>query len=237
MLKDTVNQWLRSIKATPDFNVIYNRYFKSRKTQNLRAHSIYSSVNGLGISPYDDMIKKGAEKLGIDWLLLASLVYQESKFDPEVESWAGAKGLMQLTDASIERYSVEDPFDAEDNFWGGVKFLRWLMEYWLDKVPDEAERMKFVLASYNVGQGHVLDAVNLAGKYDRDEEIWDDHVAHFIIQKMKPRYYNDPVVKFGYCRGHEPVNYVSRILNRYEKYRTAFENPLSKPDSTLVTSR
>lgn len=236
-LRDTVDHWLGQIKATPDFNVIYNRYFKYRKSQNLRAHSIYSSVKGLGISPYDDMIKKGAEQLGLDWMLLASLVYQESKFDPKVESWAGAKGFMQLTNESIERYKVEDPFDAEQNFWGGINFLRYLSEFWAERVSDDNERLKFILASYNVGQGHVLDAVKLARKYDRDEAVWDDNVAHFIIQKMKPEFYNDPEVQFGYCRGHEPVNYVSQILNRYDQYRTAFENPVAEGDSTLVTSR
>ena len=237
VLRDTVNYWLRDIKSSPDFNVIYNRYFKYRKSQNLRAHSIYSSVNGLGISPYDDMIKKGAKQLNMDWMLLSSLVYQESKFDPSVESWAGAKGLMQLTNESIERYEVEDPFNAEQNFRGGVQFLRYLSRFWEERVPDEQERMKFILASYNVGHGHVLDAVKLARKFDKDDALWDDHVAHFIVQKMKPEYYNDPVVQYGYCRGHEPVNYVSQILNRYDQYRTAFENPLAAGDSTLVTSR
>jgi len=237
VLRDTVNKWLRTMKASPDFNVIYNRYFKSRKSQNIRAHSIYSSVNGIGISPYDQLIKEGAADLGIDWMLLASLVYQESKFDPEVESWAGAKGLMQLTDASIERYDVEDPFNAQDNFNGAIEFLSWLDEFWAERVPDETERLKFVLASYNVGQGHVLDAMKLARKYDKDPQVWDENVAHYIVQKMKPEFYNDPEVQYGYCRGHEPVNYVSQILNRYDQYRTAFENPVSEGDSTLVTSR
>lgn len=234
-LKDTINNWLVNIKASPDFNVIYNRYFKYRKSQNLRAHSVYSSVGGVRISPYDEMIKEGAESLNLDWMLLASLVYQESKFDPEAESWAGAKGLMQLTDISIEQYKVDDPFNPEENMRAGMRYLGWLEKFWTERVPDENERLKFVLASYNVGQGHVLDAVKLTDKYGKDPRIWEDNVAHFLVQKTRPEFYNDPVVEFGYCRGNEPVNYVEEILNRYDQYETAFENPAIASDSTLVT--
>lgn len=236
-LRDSINDWLTNMKASPDFNVIYNRYFKYRKSQNLRAHSIYSSAGGLQISPYDDLIRGGAKSLSLDWMLLASLIYQESKFDPEAESWAGAKGLMQLTDVSLERYNVEDAFDPEENMEGGMEFLSWLEDLWSDKVPDENERLKFVLASYNVGQGHVLDAVKLAKKYGKNPQVWDDNVAYFLLQKTKPEFYNDPVVKFGYCRGNEPVNYVEEILERYERYETAYENPGALSDSTVVTDR
>ncbi len=236
-LRDSVDSWLNEMKASPDFNVIYNRYFKYRKSQNLRAHSIYSSSGGLQISPYDDLIKEGAKSLSLDWMLLASLIYQESKFDPEAKSWAGAKGLMQLTDVSLEQYDVDEPFDPEDNMEGGTEFLSWLEDLWSDKVPDENERLKFVLASYNVGQGHVLDAVRLAKKYGKDPQVWDDNVAHFLLQKTKPEFYNDPVVKYGYCRGNEPVNYVEEILERYERYETAYENPGAVPDSTVVADR
>ena len=237
VFKDTINDWLGGLKASPDFNVIYNRYFKNRKSQQRRAHSIFSSVNGVSISPYDDQLKRGADKLGMDWMLLAALVYQESKFDPKAESWVGAKGLMQLTDISSEQHGIEDPFDPEQNVRGGIAFLQYLQSFWEARVPDETERLKFILASYNVGQGHVLDAVKLARKYDKDETLWENHVAYYLLQKTNSQFYNDPVVEYGYCRGYEPVNYVSKILNRYDQYKTAFENPAAESDSTLVTSR
>lgn len=233
-LRDMVNDWLVKLKASPDFNVIYNKYFKYRKSQNLRAHSVYSSVSGVRISPYDDLIKAGATELQRDWRLLASLVYQESKFDPEAKSWAGAKGLMQLTDISVEQYNVEDPFNPAQNVSAGMKYLRWLEKLWSSKVLDEEERLKFMLASYNVGQGHVLDAVRLARKYDRDPQLWEDNVEYFLLQKSKSEFYNDPVVKFGYCRGYEPVNYVQEILNRYDQYKNVFEELKNEADSTVI---
>ena len=101
----------------------------------------------------------------------------------------------------------------------GVDYLKWLDQLWQPKVPDPGERIKFVLGSYNVGQGHVLDARKLSSKYGKNPRIWDDHVAYYLEQKSKPEFYNDPVVTAGYCRGLEPVNYVREVLQRYEQYR------------------
>ncbi|KYG72401.1 lytic transglycosylase [Roseivirga echinicomitans] len=238
VLKDTINYWLDEVKATPDFNMIYDRYFKYRKTQNLRAQSDFSSVGGTMISPYDDLFKSAAENLSVDWVMLASLAYQESKFDPEVESWAGAKGLLQLTDISIEQFNVQDPFNPEESIEAGTEFLEWLEDYWADKVIDPKERLKFVLGSYNVGQGHVMDAVKLTKKYGKDPQVWDDNVAEYLIAKSTEKFYTDPVVRFGYCRGDEPVNYVKKILERYDQYKTLFAKNLEEQsDSTLVTAR
>ena len=220
-LQDTINYWLGDIKSKPDFNVIYDRYFKYGKSQLRRTRSDFSSVLGDKISDFDGLIKNGAEELGIDWMLLASQVYQESKFDPEAESWAGAKGLMQLTDISLEQYNVDDPFDPNESLEAGIKHMEWLMDLWSDKVDDPNERFKFVLASYNVGQGHVLDAVRLTRKYGGNDQDWSD-VATYLVEKSKSQYYNDPVVNFGYCRGQEPVDYVNEIIERYDQYRLLF---------------
>ncbi len=233
MLQDTVNNWLSTIKAKPDFNVIYDRYFKYAKSQFIRTRSDFSSAGGGKISSYDDILKQGAQEINIDWMLLASQVYQESKFDPSVESWAGAKGLMQLTDISIEQYNVKDPFNPEESLRAGIRHMQWLDKLWSDKVENEEERIKFVLASYNVGQGHVLDAVRLSRKYASNSESWED-VAHYLVEKSKSEYYNDPVVSFGYCRGQEPVNYVTEVLNRYEQYKTLFGSNMPS-DSLKVT--
>src|SRR5690606_32909768 len=95
-LLEAIDNWLMEIKKEPTFMVIYNRYFKSPRTSVVRMTSDYSSMGGNMLSPYDSLIRKGANTLGWDWRLLASLIYQESRFLPRSESWAGARGLMQL---------------------------------------------------------------------------------------------------------------------------------------------
>ena len=79
--------------------------------------------------------------------------------------------------------------------------------------------MKFVLASYNAGPGHVLDAMRLAGKNGMDPQKWDGNVAVWMLKKTEPRYYNDEDVKSGYFKGTESVNFVAEILDRYEHYK------------------
>jgi membrane-bound lytic murein transglycosylase F len=217
-LKKEVDNWLGGMKSRPDFNMIYDRYFKYTRSQTARVNSDFSSTGGGKLSKYDDLIKEAAEDLSIDWMLLSSQVYQESKFDAKAESWAGAKGLMQLMDISMRQFKVKDPFNAAKNLEGGIRHMKWLEDYWEDEITDPRELIKFVLGSYNVGQGHVKDAMSLAKKFGKNPQKWDD-VGYYLIQKSKSKFYNDPVVRYGYCRGTEPVNYVEDIFLRYEQYK------------------
>ncbi|UII28709.1 transporter substrate-binding domain-containing protein [Fulvivirga maritima] len=218
-LLNSLNEWIVQVKKKPTFNIIYNKYFKSPRASLIRAKSSYSSMGGEKISVYDDIIKVAADSLGWDWQLLAAQIYQESHFDPNVESWAGAIGLMQIVPETGERYGATDLTDPVDNIMAGVNLLRFLDDLWSKTIKDADERLKFVLASYNVGLGHVVDARELAKKYGRDPLKWDDNVEYFLLMKSKPEFFRDPVVKSGYCRGEEPVNYVKEILNRYQQYR------------------
>ena len=217
-LLSAVNDWIREMKQGTDYYVIYNKYFKSPKTMLKRVRSDYSSLTGEYISPYDELLRQAADTLGWDWRLLAAQVYQESKFDAHAKSWAGAEGLMQLLPSTGEMYGVTDMLSPTQSLRAATAYLTWLDEIWTKYVPDAEERRKFVLASYNAGQGHVLDARRLAQKYGKDPERWED-VAHYLLLKSEPEYYNDPVVKSGYCRGSEPVNYVREILQRYNRYQ------------------
>jgi membrane-bound lytic murein transglycosylase F len=83
--------------------------------------------------------------------------------------------------------------------------------------------MKFVLASYNVGLSHVIDAQKLARKNGRNPAKWTDEVEYFLSQKSNPKYYRDAVVAAGYCRCDGPVRYVKEVLERYEEYKVHIE--------------
>ncbi len=219
LLLQAVNDWLTAIKKEPTFMVIYNRYYKSPRTSRLRMESDYASFSGNKLSPYDNLIKQGAETLGWDWRLLAAVIYQESRFRPEDESWAGAKGLMQLMPETAKRFGAEDLSDPRQSVSAGVKYLKYLERYWTKTIHDPDERVKFILASYNSGLGHILDAQKLATKYGKDPTTWNNNVEEFLLKKSIPEYYHDPLVKSGYCKCEEPVNYVRNVLDRYEEYK------------------
>jgi membrane-bound lytic murein transglycosylase F len=223
-LMEVIDRWLLDIKEEPTFMVIYNRYFKSPRTSIDHMQSDYSSLGGNKLSPYDDLIKQGADKLGWDWRLLAAVVYQESKFNPTDESWAGARGLMQLMPETAKRFGATDLKDPKQSLKAGVNYLMYLEKYWTRRIPDQQERLKFVLASYNAGLAHILDARKLCKKYGRNEALWLD-VQYFLLKKSDPKYYRDPLVTAGYCKCEEPVDYVQVVLDRFEEYKIHIRLP------------
>ena len=74
-----LNEWLAMERKKPDVFVIYKKYFQSPRASLVRVTSEYGSISGSKISPYDDIIKKNAPKIGWDWKLIASQMYQESR--------------------------------------------------------------------------------------------------------------------------------------------------------------
>ena len=214
----TLDAWIDARKDDKAYAVLYDRYFGDRRAYKERAKSEYlTSVTGT-LSRYDGLLKRYAPEIGWDWRLLASQAYQESRFEPDAKSWAGALGLLQLMPGTAAQYGVPNPRDPEQNVRGAVKFLAWLQGLWAEKVPDEGERLKFILASYNCGPGHVLDARRLTVKHGGDQTRWRD-VAYWLLQKSRAEVHSDEVVEHGFCRGIEPVTYVEKILYRFGHYR------------------
>ena len=218
-LLESLNQWINEMRKKADYYVIYDKYFKSSKASLARSRSEYFSLGGNNsISPYDSLIKLSAIELGWDWRLLAAQVYQESKFNRRAKSWAGAIGLMQVLPRTASEYNVKNLRDPAKNMYAGTQHLLWLQKLWTRDIPIEEDRIKFTLASYNVGRGHVLDAIRLAKKYNQDTVRWSS-IREFLLKKSYKKYYTDPVVEFGYCRGMEPVEYVDEIFSIYSNYK------------------
>lgn len=216
-LLKAINGWLADMKQSAEYNVIYNKYFKNRQGFRRRMRSEFTSYAGGQLSPWDAMIKAHAAQLDWDWRLLAAMIYQESEFDSTAQSWAGAAGLMQMMPAIAAKFGVEDPVDPEQSLAAGTAYIRYLQELY-PEITDPEERQKFVLASYNAGENHIADARRLTAKYGGDPNRWDD-VAKYLLLKSDPHFYTDEVVRYGYCRGEEPLNYVSEILRRYAHYK------------------
>mgnify|MGYP003737859135 CR=1 FL=1 len=86
------------------------------------------------------------------------------------------------------------------------------------KIEDKDERIKFILASYNSGPAHILDAMALAEKYGKNPHIWFDNAEYYLAKKNEPEFYKDPVVKYGIFRAKETLRYVPNVLNTYEKF-------------------
>ncbi len=229
-LMKALNSWIEEKQNGSLFDKIYQKYFIDRRNYLERVESGFLTSTTGKLGPYDDLLKQHANELSWDWRLLASQAFQESRFKPDAHSWAGAAGLLQLMPATARQYGVKNSLDPADNVQGAVKFLKWLDEFWRERVTNNSERLKFVLASYNCGAGHVRDAQRLTEKYGGNSQSWED-VSYWLLQESTQEYSTDAVVKFGFCRGLEPVNYVSHILERFDRYKQfVAQRNLTEPD-------
>jgi membrane-bound lytic murein transglycosylase F len=218
-LLQKVNHWMDKVKNQSAYSHIYNKYFRHKKSIQRRVKSDFFSKNSGKISPYDDLIKENAAALNWDWRLLSAQIYQESRFDPKATAWTGAEGLMQLMPTTAKELGLDSSMGSPaENLRAGTAYLKQLTEKWMH-IPDSTQRIKFVLASYNCGLGHVLDAQRLAKAQEEDPNIWDDNVEDYILKLASPQFYNDPLVRYGFVRGREPYLYVKEIFLRYEHYR------------------
>jgi membrane-bound lytic murein transglycosylase F len=221
ILADSLNSWFERTKSEPVYLRIEKRYFEETKGYSeIRQLSVNDNLNLGVISPYDVYFKRYGEQTGLDWRLLASVAYQESSFQSEGSSWAGAAGLMGLMPSTAASLGVDNNnlYDPESNIRAGSEYLRMLYDVF-SPVEDLGEQLKMALAAYNGGIGHVFDARALAEKYGADPDIWDGNVERYIQLKRLEQYYNDPVCKNGYFRGDETVNYVIDVIDRWEHYK------------------
>ena len=121
------------------------------------------------------------------------------------------------------QYGITNLYQPEQSVKAGVKYIQWLeRNFWRERIKDKKERKRFVLASYNAGPGHVRDAQRLTKKYDGSPNKWAN-VSEYLLKKSNPKYYNDEVCKYGYCRGAEPYKYVKQIMTRYRHYKQFLE--------------
>jgi len=217
-LADSIDSWIGQEKPRLQQALLLKRYFEmSKSTRQL----IDLTFKNGKISPFDQLFKRYAPEIGWDWRLLAAMGFAESRFDPTVVSWAGARGIMQIMPKTARAYgiSAEASTDNEVSIATAVKIIKDLDKIFAAKIKNPAERRKFILAAYNSGHAHILDAIALARKHGLDPAVWDGNVAKALMMKSNPEYYNDPVVKYGYFRGRETIDYVKQVFEFYDKCR------------------
>jgi membrane-bound lytic murein transglycosylase F len=219
-LMNELNTWLQQFMKTTAYKNLKKKYF-THSEHIARVKDSYSSLGGGRISPYDEIIRREAEKIGWDWRLIASLIYQESRFQSEVESWQGTYGLMQFTPETGARFGVYPDSPPEAQIIGGIKYIKRLFNFWKE-IPDSTQRMKFTLASYNAGHGHILDAQRIAKHEQADHLTWDNSVEEYLLKLAEPKYHKLHLVKAGPYRGKHTRNYVREVFVRYEEYAMSF---------------
>ena len=172
------------------------------------------------ISSYDKIIQKYATKYQLDWLLVASLIYQESKFQADSKS-KNTWGIMQFMPNTADYLGITIDDSPENQIEAGCRYLKILQDKYINLgVKDKDELMKFVLAAYNAGNCRIEDARKLARLYGLNENKWDNNVAvalKLLAKKNSPFHHE---LKCGrYSQAEHTVRYVDKILQRYYQYK------------------
>jgi membrane-bound lytic murein transglycosylase F len=211
------NDYFASVNTHFTGNPLELHYEILRSTAAGTIGSQYSDTAGL--APWNDLIRSAGAEIEWDWRLLASLICQESRFKPGVVSPAGAVGLMQVMPSTGRRLGIDVKASPVENIKAGTLYILKLEKIFAEKVTDSLERKKFILASYNAGPGHVLDAMKLARKHGMNPEKWEGSVEVWLQKKSDPHYFNDELVRNGYFKGTESVAFVKQVMERYYRYR------------------
>jgi membrane-bound lytic murein transglycosylase F len=217
-LAEAINTWAIDHNGERAYRSSVKRYFEHSKREAGAGET--PQIKAGHISPYDALFRKHSVALGWDWQMLASIAYQESRFNPGIVSWAGAQGLMGIMPSTAEtlKIPVTEIYEPDVNIRAAAELLKRFRRGLSSFVGDSIELIKFTLASYNAGLGHVYDAIRLASKYGKDSAVWDGNVAEYILLKSEPEYYEDPVCRHGYLRGSETYAYVTDVVERYARW-------------------
>ena len=208
-----LNRWISYIKTTGDYSRMSDKYSISYNPYKRAEKGIRTST----ISPYDSLIKKHARQLGWDWRILASVLYQESRFAIGATSVRGAQGLMQVMPSTARHYGMDNPLDPEQNIIAGTRHLMRLQNMFKKEGLEGEELIKFTLAAYNAGEGRIIDCRNLAASRQLDNSRWEETVK--VIPLMREdSILEDKTVKLGKFQGHETIDYIDQVFSHYNAF-------------------
>ena len=211
-LKQALDQFIEKERGSLIWNVIRNKYLRQVRRIGTRS----SSENTLRRKiPYEEKFRFYAVNKGFDWRLIAAQAQVESGFNAEAVSWVGARGILQVMPATARELGIDNLHRVENGLEAGVKYLDWLMNRFESSL-DYRQRLRFALAAYNIGLGHVRDARRLATGLGLDPNRWFGNVEKAMLKLREPRYFKN--ARYGYCRGGEAVAYVSKIQTLYDVY-------------------
>lgn len=215
-LKQELDAFLARERRGYDFNVLHRKYFQNERRMQ-RQHE--DRVTGDDLSPYDAVVQSEVQEVAggaFDWRLVVAQMYQESGFDPESSSYAGAQGLLQVLPRTAREVGADPSrlHEPRSNIRAGVRYLEWTWNRFPDLAPGP--RLWFALAAYNAGAGHVREARRVARQQDLDPNAWFDNVESAMLLLAEEPWASQSM--HGYVRAAEPVRYVRQIRDRYRAY-------------------
>ena len=211
-LNEALYKWLNVFEYSGKMQELKGRYFTFLSLFDYYDTSMFYTRLQKRFPRYKKYFVAAGKKYNIPWIILAAVSYQESHWNPKATSYTGVRGMMMLTSNTARLLRVKNRLDVKQSIFGGAKYLNTLDK----KLPKEIQgvnRWAFILASYNIGYGHILDAQTLARKLNKNPNSWTEIKKILPLLEQK-KYFRH--LKYGYARGSEPVHYVDAIQNYYD---------------------
>ncbi len=210
-LLEKMNAFIEMIKSDGTHRRIFQNYYGNIDDFDYFDLKLFHKRIKTRLPEYKDMIVSESKKYQFDWRMIASVVYQESHFDPLAESHTGVKGIMQVTHETAVEMGIQDRMDPLQSVKAGIKYLDKLYKRF-DDIKDRHQRFIFALASYNIGYGHIRDAQKITKELGMNKNRWSS-LKQTLPLLTRKKYYKK--TRYGYARGKEPVRYVDKILTYY----------------------
>ena len=211
-LYDAANEFLQQQKKSGELQLLIEQHFGHIQSFDYVGTRVYQRHIISRLPAYQPWFEKAGTDNDIEWILLASMAYQESHWDKEAKSPTGVRGLMMLTLATAKYIGVNNRVEPHQSIFGGAYYFAKLLK----KLPEEvtgSDRIFFALASYNLGYWHVRDAMKLTKKNGQDETKWTNLKKTLPLLRKK-KWHSQ--TRFGYARGDEAVKYVQNIRSYYD---------------------
>lgn len=211
-LLDAAVTYFNKIRRNGKLDQLLERYYGHIGEFDYVGTRRYQRDIELRLPAYRDLFEAAANKVGMDWRLLAAIGYQESHWDPAAVSPTGVRGIMMLTRDAAKDVGIDNRRDPEQSIHGGAEYLVSMLARISEQVP-EPDRTWLALAAYNVGLGHLEDARNLTQKNKGNPDRWVDVKKNLPLLSQKKWFQQ---TRYGYARGREPVRYVENIRTYYD---------------------
>ncbi len=211
-LLQKANEFIRQYQKSYRFSILHERYYGHID------HFDYVDVRTFQrhikkrLPKYQPWFEKAGADQNLDWQLLAAMSYQESHWNDKARSPTGVKGLMMLTQATARYLGLNNRTSPVQSIFGGAEYFKKLYNRLPEKVK-EPDRIYFALAAYNIGYGHLIDAMKLCKKRGLDETKWA-HLKQALPLLQRRKWYKQ--TRYGFARGNEAVRYVTNIRKYYD---------------------
>ena len=132
---------------TPRSSQGFEVYMKDLGTRPVSWATVDARLLKKNLDKWDKLILRAADLYQVNPALIKAIILIESGMNPKAKSHAGAQGLMQLMPATARGLGVNDPYDPQENVFGGSAYIR--------KQLDRFGSHRLALAAYNAGPGNV----------------------------------------------------------------------------------